>query len=297
MALSVEQQLLEANIEYKKNPNKPNELKIRCISGLHPDNNPSLSISLDKEMCYCFSCGYGGSLVKLFKDLKIEYTPDVESKQSYALKKLKTKLKKLTPTPIHLPEPRYNISFDFKDIDQDVLKEFGVFTTDHSGMNEYVWIPVYQQNQLRFIEGRYKLLGKEKGNAKYLRKPEGANVKEVLFPLDKVKNFSTVVLVEGIFDLLNLWQLGYTSTLCIFGVQSFNTNKVKLLDERGVKKVVVLMDGDIAGKRASASICNLLDKHNIDNVSISLREGEDPGSLTQKRADSLLKPYITKEKL
>ena len=85
---------------------------------------------------------------------------------------------------------------------------------------------------------------------KYYRRPQGASVSDVVFPLDKVKNTNYVILVEGIFDMLNMWQLGYHNTLCIFGASNFSRKKLEILDRIGVTRVDILMDPDAPGQMA-----------------------------------------------
>ena len=60
------------------------------------------------------------------------------------------------------------------------------------------------------------------GKPKYYRRPQGASVSEIFISLDKVKNTNYVILVEGIFDMLNMWQLDIKILLCTFGASNFN---------------------------------------------------------------------------
>jgi DNA primase len=106
--------------------------------------------------------------------------------------------------------------------------------------------------------------------------------------LDKIKDFSHIVLVEGLFDVLKLHDLGYKNSLCIFGTQNFGTDKAKLLDEYGCRKVTILMDGDAAGKSAATKIQKLLDARNIETVVITLSDGLDPGSFNAETAEHYL---------
>ena len=46
---------------------------VHCPTIGHDDSNPSCSISLDKGLYHCFSCGASGTLASLYKDLTGEY--------------------------------------------------------------------------------------------------------------------------------------------------------------------------------------------------------------------------------
>ena len=110
----------------------------------------------------------------------------------------------------------------------------------------------------------------------------------MLFPLDKIKNTNYVILVEGIFDMLNMWQLGYKNTLCIFGATNFGRKKLEVLDRIGVTRVDIVMDPDAPGQMAASKIAAELDSRNIVSRNIKLPVGTDPGDINVIQA----KEYI-----
>lgn len=282
-------------VYYEVQANKPEEIKIRCFSGLHEDANPSLSVNLDKEVFNCFSCGYSGSISRLIKDLGVQNYegPDVNTKQGFKLSKIKNKLDKLRrPRIVELPEPRALINHEFKGIGVSTLQEFEIFITEHFDLRDYACIPVYQNGKLKFIEGRYRTQESSEGKPKYMRLPEGASVQNVMFPLDKVEDFSTIILVEGIFDVIKLHELGYKNSLCIFGTNNFSSKKVTMLDELGCTHVILMMDGDSPGRLAAKKIATLLEKSNIKASIVNLPDGVDPGVLTKSDAEFLLSKLI-----
>jgi DNA primase len=284
--------LVDNGIEFKANPNKVSEIFLRCFSGMHEDKNPSLSFNLEKGVYHCFSCGASGNADKLFRELGIANPITQETKQTYKVRKLLKKLDKLRFGNIaRLPEPRSSVNFSFKGISKETLEEFGAFTTNSDGFENYICIPVYQHSKLKFIEARYSSLVEKLSVPKYLRKPAGVEVSEVLFPLDKIEKFDTIILVEGIFDMLNMHDMGYTNTLCYFGVENINNTKAKLLDEYGCKHIIALADGDAPGRRVAKKIQQLFDARSIATTIIELDDGKDPGSLTKIEAEQLLKQY------
>jgi hypothetical protein len=72
---------------------------------------------------------------------------------------------------------------------------------------------------------------------------------ELMHKLDS----STITLVEGQRDALRLLLSGVPA-VCIFGTQSWSDSKAKLLEIAGVERVIMLMDGDCAGKDATERI-------------------------------------------
>jgi len=274
-------------IEYRKT-NNPAEILISCTSGEHVDKSPSLSYNLEKNMFHCWSCGFSGGVTKFMQSIGETVIIDVDSKQPYKIKKLKDKIRKVIEMDeIQLPEERHIYGGEFKGISGSVMKEFQAFTTQHLGLKDYICIPVYQFGKLKFLEGRYA--GMVSGKPKYYRRPQGAPVSDILFPLDKIKSTNYVILVEGIFDMLNMWQLGYKNTLCIFGASNFNRKKLEVLDRIGVTRVDILMDPDAPGQMAATKIAELLNTRDIYSRNIKLPVGVDPGELTQRQAEAFLK--------
>ena len=290
----LEQLLIDRGIEFKINANNPFEVNMKCFSGLHEDSNPSLSYNIEKEVFNCFACGFKGDSVKLMKELGIVSITSPLSKQGFKIKRLLEKLDAVRDQkPIHLPEPRFPVKYSFKGVSAKTLAKFEAFTTTYDNMDDYICVPVYQGGKLKFIEGRHTQLTADKATMpKYMRKPAGVDVASVLFPLDAVTDFTQIILVEGLFDVLNMHDLGYTNTLCMFGTNNFNAQKAKMLDERGCRHVIIMMDGDTAGVQAAVRIQTLLTQRSIHTTVINMAEGQDPGSIDVEEASAYLSQFV-----
>ncbi len=279
--------LLKRGIEYR-NTNNPSEILISCTSGLHDDKSPSLSYSLEKNVFHCWSCGFSGGVTKFLESIGEVTRIPVESKQPFKIQKLKNKIKAIIEfDEVKLPKTRQAFIGEFKNIKASVLKEFLAFTTEELQLHNYLCVPIYQFGKLKFIEGRY--MGSVKSQPKYFRRPKKGKVGNILFTLDKVKNTNYIILVEGLFDMLNMWQLGYKNTLAIFGAQNFGRNKLDLVDKIGVNRVDIMMDPDAPGQMAAEKIQSLLDSKNIYSRIIKLPVGHDPGDITKDIAEAALK--------
>ena len=274
-------------IEYK-NTNNPSEILISCTSGLHDDKSPSLSYSLEKDVFHCWSCGFGGGVSKFLESIGEITRVPTESKQPFKIEKLKNKIKAVLEfDEVKLPKTRQVYIGEFRKIKASVLKEFQAFTTEELQLHNYLCVPIYQFGKLKFIEGRY--MGNVTSQPKYFRRPHKGKVSNILFPLDKVKNTNYIILVEGLFDMLNMWQLGYKNTLAIFGASNFGRNKLDLVDKIGVNRVDILMDPDAPGQMAAEKIQSLLDSKKIYSRIIKLPIGRDPGDITKDVAEAALK--------
>lgn len=289
----LEQVLVDNNIPFTKT-NNPYEVTMQCFSGLHQDTNPSLHFNTLKGVFNCFSCGFRGTTEKLFKDLGIVASTEPLAKQSFKIQQLKNKLLKATENDkVEIPEDAIPFVGTFRHISSETMKEFGAFTTMRYGLEDYICVPVYQHSKLKFIEARYvHQTPPSKDIPKYLRKPNGVETDKILFPFDDVKDKSTVILVEGLYDAINMHDLGYVNTLCIFGTQNFTKAKAKLLDDYGCRRAIIMMDGDTSGSQAAIKINNLLNQHSIQTAIVELAQGEDPGSLDREYIEEYLKNII-----
>ena len=290
----IEKILIDKGFEYKINANNPYEINMKCFSGEHADSNPSLSYNLEKGVYNCFACGFKGDTTKLMKELGISFSIEPLSKQAFKIKRLQDKLESLRgEKQIFLPEPRFPVKHSFKGVSESTLTKFKAFMTTHDSMDDYICIPVYQNNKLKFIEGRHTALStKNLSMPKYMRKPAGVDVSSVLYPLDEIKDFTQVILVEGIFDTLNMHDMGYKNTLCIFGTNNFNAGKAKMLDEYGCRHVIIMMDGDSAGRQAAVKIQKLLTQRAIHSSVVDMEDGKDPGSIDEMEAEAYLSEFI-----
>ena len=114
-----------------------------------------------------------------------------------------------------------------------------------------------------------------------MRKPSNAATSDLLFPIDKIVDKSHLILVEGLFDMLNLWQHGYKNTVCIFGTNNFRKEKASMIDNLGCTRVTIFMDNDISGNKAAENITALLEARDIETIIVQPPEGRDAGDLNK----------------
>lgn len=116
---------------------------------------------------------------------------------------------------------------------------------------------------------------------KYMFYPSG--VKLPLFPQVRPLQ-GRVILVEGIFDMLNLHDKGLDNAICCFGVKNFNETKFNYLKISGVTGLDLLFDADQAGEQAAEHVKKLAKDFPVRVI--NLRSG-DPGSLAQPQVTGL----------
>lgn len=97
-----------------------------------------------------------------------------------------------------------------------------------------------------------------------------------------IKN-GKLILVEGANDVIALHQRGIGNVVGADGT-SFGEDRIKILEEFGVKQLIVIFDGDNAGREASLKIANgVADIKTSINIKIGhMDDGYDPNEYMQK---------------
>ena len=252
---------------------------IKCLNPEHTDNNPSLRIDKAFGIGQCFACGFKLNIFRYFGILT-----DI---QSIRVMKVKEKLDKIYAESVGLSIPNNSTPFtrDFRDIPGSIYKELEAFT--HPDWEGRIVIP------LKDVTGKMVafLARHMHSDAKprYIIYPKKVQVP--LFPAKVYPVRNTLVLVEGIFDALNLMAKGMPKVCAIMGANSLHNDKEKInsLKLQGVSKIVLLFDGDAAGVKAAEELQPVLEKANFVVEVIDLPEGMDPGELSQSDVDKLKK--------
>jgi len=134
--------------------------------------------------------------------------------------------------------------------------------------------------------------------AKYINSPESAIYKKskLLYGLYQamggMRTAGRAVLVEGNFDVISLHQAGLTETVAPLGT-ALTDEQAELL-RRLAGKVVLLYDGDKAGRAATLKALRVLIATGVEVSIVALPAGEDPDSLAQKRGPEALAQLFAK---
>ena len=254
------------------------DLLIKCLNPAHDDSHPSMRIDKLTGVYNCFSCGYKGSLFKKFNipinllDIKVQ--------------KLKEKLGSLIPMKLYLPLNRTPFEREYRGISAETYKKFQAFTLDIEPEYEgRVVFPIFNINgDIKYFTARYI---NSNISPKYVYRPRG--IKTELYPANPPIINEAVFLVEGLFDMLNLYDKGLTNVVCNFGL-SCNAARIAQLKLQGVTKLLIMFDGDTPGQEGADRVENEL-KDIIMIEKIKLADGTDPGSLNKTDIDSIKEYY------
>ena len=71
------------------------------------------------------------------------------------------------------------------------------------------------------------------------------NMKKQEYLFGEMKE-DTVIVVEGVFDVMKLWEYGYYSCVSTMGV-TIGDIQVEMMIKNGIKNIIIMPDGDEAG--------------------------------------------------
>lgn len=259
---------------------------IKCLNPEHIDRNPSLRIDKDSGIMNCLSCGFKGNI--------FSYYGVFYSRVPLKIAQLKDKLRKIRDTQFGLDFPKGATPWvkPFRGISVKTLKHFEAFYTNtDEALEDRIVFPI------RDILGRIQVFCARHvlsdGNPRYLNYPRHTQLP--LFPA-KVEDTTvqSIILVEGIFDMINLYDKGLTNVVCTFGTNPLmKDTKDKLIPYKiqGISKVFILYDPDQAGKKAAKELKPLIEAAEFEVEIIDLPDGIDPGDLDQENVTAI-KAYV-----
>lgn len=260
---------------------------IKCLNPEHEDSNPSFRVDKVTGVAHCFSCGFKTNIFKFFG----VFTNPVPIK-IVALKEKLAELKNFG-LDLELPAGYTPYTKQFRGISPKTLKHFGAFYTNQvEKLQDRIIFPIKDITGKTVVYvGRHTL---SNGNPRYINYPSGVQIP--VFPSHLPAGYSSVVLVEGIFDMLNLYDKGLENVVCCFGTNTLQNNtKSKLLPfkAQGITHVYLMFDGDEAGQKAATLLKPLIEDCGFIVEIINLPDGVDPGELSQEDVDATSE-YVTK---
>lgn len=271
--MNVEELLVSKKISYIP---KGKDFVVSCLNPEHPDRNPSMRIDQVTGIFNCFSCEYRGNLFSHFGE-KVNH-------MDLARVSLKKKIADAMLESVGLSFPEGYIPYigNWRNIHPETYKKFEAFIHTAKDFSSRIVFPIYDRTG-RIVSFVGRATGVE--TPKYLNSPPGA--KMPLFPtVEPIQG--KIILVEGIFDMLNLHDKGLTNAVCCFGVRNVTPEKLNILSIQGVDSIDIFLDNDEAGQKGSEIIKNMCEEIGLYPRTIKFGSKEvDPGALTETQVIGL----------
>jgi len=275
--LTVEELLTKQNIFYIPSGR---DFLIRCLNPEHDDSNPSMRVDKTTGIYHCFSCHFKGNILSRFgvNRSKLEV---LRQRVTQTIEKVR-----LESIGFQIPENAIMWEDEYRNISAQTLKKFKAFTYEKEFPNKLVF-PITD------VTGRIThFLGRSFDPFEKPRyKVHPPKVGLPLFPMTSKPKFGTIILVEGIFDFLNLYEHKVTWAMTGFGTTTPSEDKFDLLRLLGTTDIHILFDGDEPGQAAAEKIMTMADSKGFITRNIDLGEmfgeGTDPGSLNKEQMRKL----------
>ncbi len=107
-----------------------------------------------------------------------------------------------------------------------------------------------------------------------------------------LKTHAHIILVESVIDGLSVELAGSANVVAVQGTNGLSAADAQTLRDYGVQRVTLLLDGDQAGREATAKMKMLLASSFSCN-GCSLPDGEDPNSYLQKHGAKKLAAFLS----
>jgi DNA primase len=276
-----------------------NHLRGRCP--LHSgEGRETFHVDTAEQVFHCFSCQAGGSVLDLVMAIEgcgLRQAAQRLSSWSVAsaaeaepcsppVKATVTKKREFTAAlpfrlrgvDLHHPYLR------MRGIAEATAREFGIGFYDGPGlMHNRLVIPI--ENQFGTLVG-YCGRALDGSEPRY-RFPPRFPKSQFLFNFHRAaaSNAPQVIVVEGFFDCLKVYQAGFPGVVAIMG-SAMSQRQLELLVQ-SFRRIRLMLDGDAAGRRASTVIASRLAPHAPVEV-IQLPDATQPDQLTPSHISELV---------
>ncbi|MFC1888637.1 CHC2 zinc finger domain-containing protein [Thermodesulfobacteriota bacterium] len=271
---------------------------------IHEGSNPGqFSVSLNKNAFHCFSshCGAKGNIldfVARMEDVSIreaalliqewfeintgkdppeereEDSPKKEQAEPKGKKEnelLTFRLKNLDPEHSYLKA---------RGLEPETIEYFGLGYCSKGIMAKRIAIPIHDEGGALVAYAGRTVEDVSGKNSKY-RLPASFKKAFVVFNIHQVKE-RHLVLVEGFFDVFNLWQEGILNAVALMGSSMSKEQEELIIDHIGEDgRLTLMFDGDQAGQSCTKEVVErLIQKAHIKVI--NLKEGEQPDKLSKE---------------
>lgn len=270
--MTVQELLQSKGIEYLA---KGKDYLVRCLNPEHDDSNPSMRIDRTTGIYNCFSCGYKGNIFSLYG----EKVGQLQLRRE--LLKRKIGEKRADSVGLSFPTSYTPYIGDWRGIRPETYKMFEAFQHHDKEHIGRIVFPIRDlTGRIVAFNGRHTT----NGIPKYYISPPKAKLP--FYPSYCVPILGTCILVEGLFDMLNLHDKGLTNAVCSFGTKNVSKDKLGIMKLRGIYRVDIFFDGDEAGQKAAAEVKVLAEEVGLYTRNINL-DGRDPGDLSLEQVHKL----------
>jgi len=280
---------------------------------MHAETRPSFYVNSVKNLFYCHGCGQGGDLIR-FAQLYFHlpfYAALTQLQQecglvSPAVSELLDQTAAFYQLQLHRSSEALQYLYQRGLRDGDLVDRLGIGYAPGGNLRRHltalghpldrllraglinqqgcdsfcrrVVFPCNQQGRCRNLYGRS--IGAAHPH-RFLPLP-----KPGLFAWETVRLFPTIILVEGLFDLAVLWQVGFRHVTCSLGTHLNADQFQQLCDRPRTVYLTFDVDANGSGQQASQQLAQRLCAQGIVTRYVLLPDGHDPNSFFVQGGDA-----------
>ena len=264
--------------------------EISCSCPFHGDRHPSFSCNATSGLWICYSCGRGGSLPMLIREIG-----DSDADPDVVLREIKHKKIPTTRTVVveeddepPPPEPLmiYAKYEGFSPVPKWALeaRNLSPMTAQYMGIKwDKGWvIPIWSPEPGKPQESLWGWQWKRMSQVSNW--PNGINKSKTLFGLKQLElhDHATVALVESPLDVVRLGARG-VSAVAAFGAYVSKVQQQLLVEH--ADRILLALDNDKAGRTQTTKIFPYLSRQ-VPTIRVSYPEGvKDPGDMTDDQIE------------
>ena len=274
--MRVDELLQEQRLEFKVSGR---DFLVKCLNPDHEDSNPSMRVDNVTGIFNCFACGFRGNVFKHFGAA----ANFLEIKRQ----KLKQSIDETRSASIGFEFPKGFVPYagNWRGIRPETYQHFEAFMHHDSHFNGRVVFPVRDiTGKVVAFNGRHMTMTEI---PKYLIYPPQAKLPLYPSTVNPIKG--RVILVEGIFDMINLYDKGLSNAICCFGTRNIDADKLAILKMQNVEGVDIMFDGDEAGQTAAEEVKGLAERVGLTSRNVNLGNHIDPGGLPEIKVADIRK--------
>jgi len=252
------------------------------------------------QVFHCFSCRAGGSVLDLVMAIEGCGLRQAAAQLSSwrAMPAIEVELPVVKPTVTKKIEFISPLGFRLRGVDSQhpylntrgighaTAVEFGVGFYPGPGLMQHRLVFPIEDEAGRLVGYCGRSLD---GSEPRYRFPPRFSKSQLLFNLHRATTTrqAHVVVVEGFFDCLKVYQAGFHSVVALMGSSLYEPQRELLV--RHFRHVSLMLDGDAAGQHASSAIAPRLSLHCKVDV-VELADGAQPDQLNEQSLRQILGP-------
>ncbi|HEY2400249.1 MAG TPA: CHC2 zinc finger domain-containing protein [Steroidobacteraceae bacterium] len=270
--------------------------RLMGICPLHADREPSFLVDPGKSLFYCYGCGRGGDVIRF-----VELSHNVSFGEAitllrrwFGMSSLLNDVTQFYQVQLHR-HPAAATYLAQRGVQQPEVVEqmrigyapgrclrawlmslgYSLCDLQQAGVVTLNGLDTFAHRIVFPLDG--SLYGRSIGNShphRFLRGGKGG-----LYAWQKVRNCHQIVLVEGLFDWVTLWQAGFRNVTCSLGT-GLNATQLRQLCDGAPRAVYLAFDSDHngSGQRAARQLARRLWAHRVEAFPVDLPDGHDPNS-------------------